>query len=239
MSEDSTAYDAGENKVVDLEHPDTATPAYALRELANWIEHRTGGIGEEQEPRDESRIKLGRKMADALDKMFEVHSNTIAALHEQLRELEDFRTIHAKLDRILATMALQEVHNQLIGGADMAAGADETVLIPFQVPVAKTPVKPVEAHQCSTLEFHRDDQMLGTRLLTVRCDLGRETDIDMEKLVQMAANPQVAIMEIARRIAAEHELDVNELFDKMRKHSIGDLKTITVGTSSLPTPLKG
>ncbi len=231
MTEDKT--DAG--KVVDIERPDTATPAYALRELANWIEFRTGGMGNEQEARDATRIKLGRDMADALDQMFEVHSKTIAALHEQLVELEDFRSVHDKLDKIYNVVTLQGAAETLVGGS-VPNDPEATTMVPFQVPVAKTPAEPIKTHECSTLVFSRETT---GGALQVLCDLDRATDIDMEKLVKMAANPQVAIMEIARRVAAEHELDVNVLFDKMRRHSIGDLKTITVGTSSLPTPNKG
>lgn len=245
MTETRENYDAG----TELDKPDAATPAYALRELADWIESRAttlpstrdavhkdlGGTPGKPSPGDLARIELGREMADGLDKMFEVHSKTITALHDRIGELEamkDLRTVQKKLDEILEYISPSE--KQI--GVDPADEPDQPGVAGYQVPVAKTPAEPVEAHQCSRLDFDRGDQMLGTRLLTVRCDLGRETDIDMEKLVKMAAHPQDALLAVARRVAAEHGLNVQDLFEKMRRHSLADLKTITLGTSSLPTP---
>lgn len=46
------------------------------------------------------------------------------------------------------------------------------------------------------------------------------------------------LVDIARRIAAEHGLNVQELYAKMRGHSITSIETITLDTSSLPTPRK-
>ncbi len=216
--------------MTDIEKPDAATPAYALRELADWIEHRAAATPGKIPTGDVSRIKLGRQMADSLEKMFEVHSNTVAGLHQRIAELEemkDLRTVQKKLDEIIGYLCGPSADEELID-------ADTPVVAPYQVSVANTPAEPVEAHQCSTLQFCRKPE----GLLQVICDLGRSTDITIQRLVKMSANPQDAIMEIARRVATDHSLNVGNLFDKMHKHSITDLQTITMDTSSLRSPNK-
>ena len=178
---------------LELESLDTATPAYVLRELANWIEFRTGG----DEPRDQARIILGRQMADKLD------------------------------DLLTKLAATTQVGSDTLIGVDVVNAPDQVGVQVYQVPDL-SPAKPVEAHECSTLEFEQD---IHTGLLKVRCDLGRCTDIDLTGLDRMTAKSQDMLVDVARRVAAEHGLNLQELHDKMRKHSLGDLKTITLGAA--------
>lgn len=110
----------------ELLRPDILTPAYALRELADWIEHRTGG----DEPRDVARIVLGREVANALD---ELATNTAATIG---------------IENMPA--------NDIFIGVDMANDPDVCTVAPYQIPVAKAPAEPVEDHQCSSLRFDRD-----------------------------------------------------------------------------------
>lgn len=193
--------------------PDVRSPAYALRELADWIEHRTGGT----EPRDVARIELGRSMADLLDEQ----ASAAASL--------DLRSIHNKLDLILSALSLKAAVEEL--NTPCFDGESEA---PYQIPVASIPAEPVEAHACSILTF---DRSMITNTLKVRCDAGHHTDIDLSKLSKNSDHdPLSAMRGIVTILAADHGLDAQRLYDKMRKHAIRDLQTITVGTSSLLTP---
>lgn len=179
----------------ELEKPDLVTPAYVLRELADWIELRTGG----DEPQDQARIELGRSVADSLDEL----TAQLAA------------TTQIAADTLI--------------GVDVV-GPDQAGVQVYQVSDL-TPADPVEAHECSTLEFERE---VSTNTLKVCCNLGRCTDINLKELGQMLAKSQdmTMLIDIARRVAAEHGLNMQDLYYKMRGHSLGDLKTITLRESS-------
>lgn len=202
--------------------PDTLTPIYVLRELANWIEHRTGG----DEPRDVARIVLAREMANDLDELSTRLAATLEVKKAQIHG-EAVNARHIDLERIGA--------DELIG-ANVPNDPDLGTIAPYNVPVAKASAQPVEDHQCTSLDFN---QSTHTGILKVRCDLGRCTTIDLSRLKQLTADPQEVLADIALRVASEHGLNMGELFEKMRRHSLGGLQTITMGTSSLPTPRQG
>ena len=205
--------------MTDLEQPDTATPAYALRELANWIEHRTGGT----EPRDQTRIELGRTMADNLDAFTERQQSMIETL------LQERKAVLPKLEELVAIFTVESPAGDALIGADVPNDAGSGTIAPFQVAVAGTPAKPVDDHKCTTLTFNRD---MMTGITRVRCDLERETKIDLGTFERMAGSHRDVIMSMARQIAADHNCNLQQLHSRMEGSSPNDLMTITVGTTS-------
>lgn len=110
----------------ELVKPDTLTPAYVLRELADWVEHRTGG----NEPRDVARIVLAREMANDLDVLSIRLAATLEVKKAKIHgEAIDGR--HVDLEHI---------------GADVLNDPDHAPTAPYQIPVANAPTEPVEDH---------------------------------------------------------------------------------------------
>ena len=140
-----------------------------LLELADWIEYRTATISGKASPADLARIELGRNMADEIDRVFKVHSQTVVALHARVVELEQACAASFHDMREVLNNGRMEVREMLIG-VDTADGPDQTGIAHYQVPVANTPGEPVEVHECSTLAF---DHEIHTGILKVRCNLGR------------------------------------------------------------------
>lgn len=216
-----------------IERSDTATPAYALRELANWIEHRSGDSQEIDG--DATRIELGLAMADALDKLLEDQHSTIEALNTQVSELlRDRKAALRKVEELIAVLAIKgPVGDELIG-ADVPNDADSKTVTPFQV--ASTPARTIDDHQCETLTFDRD---IMAGVTWVRCDQGRSTKIKQAALDRMVPGSPEVIMAMARQIAADHSCDLQQLYSKMRERSPNDLTTITLDTLSSPHQTQG
>lgn len=183
--------------------------SYVLRELADWIEHRTGG----EDPSDTSRIELARQTATKVE--------------ELEGELDRFKTT---LDRL----ALSEKQRELFEAEEGWTKAADKPATPFVVgkAVAEPPPDPVERCECSTLTFDLNPTD-GTMRAT--CDKGKVSKIPLDSIKSMVTHPDDIVLAVAQQIAKEHGLPVQELFVELKPLARSDLKTITVGTHSLPT----
>ena len=176
--------------------------SYVLRELADWIELRTGG----EEPRDVTRIKLARTMAikaEQLEAALELFTRSLDRMSDDPQE--DFEGFDE---------GDQPVAPFLVGG------------------VASLPTDPIGHHECTKLTFERHPV---TRQLIVICDKGQRSIIEIQQLTEASPTSTDVIMAMARQLASEHELNVQELFTQLQLRAKSGLKTITVATSSSPT----
>lgn len=77
-----------------------------------------------------------------------------------------------------------------------------------------------------------------TSQLTVTCDKGKISTINLDSLTQMSTRKDDIMTAIARQLAAEHNLNVQDLYLTLKTQTTPiDNQTITVGTySSQPQP---